>query len=189
VTVSEPSTSSHGSVSPPPTALNAVYRGWADYQARLLDIIHPLTDEQMRLRPSSDHWAVWQLVANMAGGRAYWFHDVLGEGDPAVRDLFRVAATTVPGLPLADAGWEDDEDHPRTAAEAVEAFRATWRMIDDCLRRWTEDDLRTEFSRPPGGGRTFTRGWVIWHLIEHELQHGTEIALILRGHGLPTLDI
>jgi hypothetical protein len=24
----------------------------------------------------------------MAGSRAYWFHDVLGEGDPATRDMF-----------------------------------------------------------------------------------------------------
>lgn len=126
----------------------------------------------------------------MAGGRAYWIYDILGEGEAAVRDLFRVAATTVPDLPLADAGWEDDEDHPRSAAELVDAFERTRRMIDDCLRRWTADDLEVEFSRRRGGRtETFTRGWVIWHLIEHELQHGTEIALILRTHGLPTLDV
>ena len=173
----------------PPAALAAIYGGWADHQARLLDVIGPLTDEQMRLRPAPKDWAIWQLAANMAGGRAYWFHDILGEGEPAVRDMFRVAATTVPGLPLEDAGWEDDEDHPRTAAEVVEAFGATWRMIDDCLRRWTNDDLRAEFTRPRGTDRTFTRAWVIWRLIEHDLEHGTEIALILRRHGLPTLDI
>ena len=170
-----------------PVGLTAIYRGWANHQARLLDVIGPLTDEQMRLRPSPDHWAVWQLAANIAGGRAYWFHDVLGEGDPAVREMFRVAATTVPDLPLVDAGWEDDEDHPRTAAELVNAFQATWEMVDYCLRRWTDTDLEAEFPRPRGDGRTFSRAWVIWNLIEHELQHGTEIALILRSHGLRTL--
>ena len=36
---------------------------------------------------------------------------------------------------------------------------------------------------------TVKRGWVIWHLIEHELQHGTEIALILRQNGLPTFEL
>jgi uncharacterized damage-inducible protein DinB len=171
----------------PPAALAVFYRGWANHQARLLDVIGPLTDEQIRLRPAPDHWAVWQLAANMAFGRAYWFHDVLGEGEPGVRDMFRVAATTVPDLPLEDAGWEDDEDHPRTAAEVVDAFQLTWRMVDDCLRRWTEEDLQAEFSRPRGDGRTFTRAWVIWNLMEHELQHGTEIALILRSNGLRTL--
>lgn len=173
----------------PSVALAVIYRGWADHQARLLDVIGPLTDDQMQLRPSSGHWAVWQLASNMAGGRAYWFHEVLGEGDPAVRDMFRVAAPTVPDLALEDAGWEDDERHPRTAAELVAAFHATWRLVDDCLRRWTEEDLQAEFSRPRGDGRTYTRAWVIWNLIEHELHHGTEIAVILRSNGLRTLTL
>jgi hypothetical protein len=30
---------------------------------------------------------------------------------------------------------------------------------------------------------------VIDRWLEHEVQHGTEIALIVREHGLPTLDI
>lgn len=126
----------------------------------------------------------------MVGGRAYWIHDILGEGDPAIRDMFRVASTTVPDLPLEDAGWEDDLDHPRSAAALAVAFERTWRMTDDCLRRWTAQDLQVEFSRQRGGRtQTFTRGWVIWHLIEHELQHGAEIAVILRAHGLATLDL
>jgi len=63
-------------------------------------------------------------------------------------------------------------------------------MIDDCLRRWTAEDLQVECSRlRRGQTQTLTRGWIIWHLMEHELQHGTEIAIILRDHGLPTLDI
>lgn len=144
----------------------------------------------MRLRPGHGGWAIWQLASNMAGGRAHWFHDVLGEGDPAIRGMFRVASTTVPGLPLEDAGWEDDEDHPRSAAELVVAFERTWRVIADCLGRWTEQDLLVEFTRHrPGRVQTVTRAWVIWHVIEHELQHGAEIALILRANALPSLDL
>ncbi len=98
-------------------------------------------------------------------------------------------STISSSLPLEDAGWEDDEDHPRTAAELVDAFQVTWLVIDDCLRRWTEEDFQAEFSRPRRHGPASTRAWVLWHVIEHELQHGTEIALILRSHGLPTLDL
>ena len=149
-----------------------------------------MTDAQVGLRPSPDRWAIWQLASNMAGGRAYWFHDILGEGQSAVREMFRVATTTVPGLPLEDAGWEDDEDHPRSAPELVVAFERTWQLVDGCLRRWTTDDLLVEFSRQRRGrSHSFTRAWVIWHVMEHELQHGAEIALILRAHGLPTLDL
>ena len=144
----------------------------------------------MRLRPAPERWAVWQLASNMVGARVYWFHDILGEGDAALHDLFRVTSTTVPDLPLEDAGWEDDEDHPRTAAEIVDGFAQTWRLVDDCLRRWTAEDLEVEFSRQRRSGtQTFTRAWVIWHVMEHELQHGAEIAVILRDHGLPTLEL
>jgi uncharacterized damage-inducible protein DinB len=164
--------------------------GWENYQSLLLGSIRELSPEQVALRPAPGLWAVWQLAGHMAGSRSYWFQDVLGEGDPAVRAMFRVSSTTVPDLPLEDAGWEDDEDHPRSAPELVEGLTRTWAMIDDCLRRWTPDDLNVEFSRRrKSGTQTFTRAWVIWHLIEHDLHHGGEISLILGSHGIAALDL
>lgn len=173
-----------------PSGLETFYEGWATYQGLVLDALRDLTPEQLGLRTAPHQWAIWQLAAHAAGSRAYWFHDVLGEGDPATRDLFRVASTTVPDLPLEDAGWEDDEDHPRSAAEIVEAFGLTWAMIDGCLRRWTPDDLTAEFSRERRSGtETVTRQWVIWHLVEHDLHHGGEISQILGTNGIPSLDL
>jgi uncharacterized damage-inducible protein DinB len=175
---------------PEAQGLRTFYDGWASYQGLLLAAIRELTSEQLALRTAPHQWVVWQLAGHMAGSRAYWFHDVLGEGDPATRDMFRVASTTVPDLPLEDAGWEDDDDHPRAAAELVRAFDATWTMIDDCLRRWTPDDLAVEFSRERRTGtETFTRGWVIWHLIEHDLHHGGEISQILGSNDVPGLNL
>jgi uncharacterized damage-inducible protein DinB len=165
--------------------------GWAGYQRLLVEAIRPLTVEQLSSKTASFQWAVWQLAAHMAGSRAYWFHDVLGEGDAAVRDMFRVESTTVPDLPLEDAGWEDDERRPRTASELTEAFERTWSIIDGCLGRWTADDLELEFSRTRRTGevQTFTRGWVVWHLIEHDLHHGGEISQILGTNGLPAPEL
>ena len=179
----------HGVSSASPT-LQPFRDGWANHQRLLLGMVGGLTPDQLATRPAPSMWAVWQLAGHMAGSRAYWFHDVLGEGDPAVRDLFRVASTTVPDLPIEDAGWEDDEEHPRDASEIVEAFERTWSMIDANLRRWTGDDLAVEFSRRRRTGtETFTRGWVVWHVIEHDLHHGGEISLILGSHGLTGLDL
>lgn len=179
----------HG-VSPTAPALQSFHDGWANYQRLLLAALRDLTPEQLALRTAPHMWAVWQLAGHLAGARAYWWHDILGEGDPAIRDLFRVASTTVPDLPLEDAGWEDDEDHPRGPAEIVEALERSWMMIDDCLQRWTADDLTVEFSRSRRqGAQTVTRQWVVWHLIEHDLHHGGEISLILGSHGLPGLDL
>jgi uncharacterized damage-inducible protein DinB len=170
--------------------LQTFYDGWAQHQRLLIGAIRERTPEQLALRAAPHQWAIWQIAGHMAGSRAYWFHDVLGEGDPAIRDMFHVARTTVPDLPLEDAGWEDDEDNPRGAAELVEAFDRTWTMIDDCLQRWAPDDLLVEFSRQPRAGtQSFTRQWVIWHLLEHDVHHGGEISLILGTHGLPALGL
>lgn len=170
--------------------LQTFYDGWANYQRLLLDAIRGLTPEQLESRVAPHQWAVWQLAGHMAGARKHWFHDIFGEGDPVLGEMFRVDSTTVPDLPLEDAGWEDDENHPRDAAELVDAFDRTWGVVDDCLRRWTSEDLDVEFlRRRRTGTQTVTRRWVIWHLIEHELHHCGEISLILGTHGLPALDL
>ena len=169
----------------------AFVEGWAENQRLLLEAIGTLTAEQLSSRTAPFQWSVWQLAAHMAGTRAYWFHDVLDEGDRAVREMFRVDSTTVPDLPLEDAGWEDDERHARTASELVEAFDRTWAMVGVCLGRWTAEDLVVEFprSRRSGEVRTVTRGWVVWHLIEHDLHHGGEISQILGSNGIPAPEL
>lgn len=148
----------------------------------ITDALRGLSPEQLDSRTAPHQWAIWQLAAHVAGSRAYWFHDVLGEGDPGTRDLFRVDRTTVAGLPLEDAGWEDDEDHPRSAEELVDGLRRTWAIVDDCLRRWTVEDLDGVVVRD---ARTHRRGWVVWHVMEHDLHHGGEISQILGSNGLP----
>jgi uncharacterized damage-inducible protein DinB len=168
--------------------LQPFYEGWAQHQRLFLAAIGHLDQDQLALRTTPAEMSIWQIASHMAGARAYWFHDVLGEGDPAVRDMFRVANTTVPDLPLEDAGWEDDESHPRTATEIVDAFHVTWGVIDGCLARWTPDDLVAQL--PQGAsGRFTTRAWVVWHLMEHEAHHGGAISLVLGTNGLPGLDL
>ncbi len=167
-------------------ALRPFYEGWATHQALFIDALHDLTPEQLDLRTAPHQWAVWQLAGHVAGSRVWWFHDMLGEGDPSTLDIFRVDSTTVPDLPLEDAGWEDDEDHPRSAEELVDALRRSWSIVDDCLRRWTDEDLDASVVRP---SRTHQRGWVVWHVMEHDLHHGGEISQILGSNGLSGLDL
>ncbi|MGH7752462.1 MAG: DinB family protein [Gemmatimonadales bacterium] len=173
---------------PRPAALQAFYDGWADQQRRLLDSIRPLTLEQMQLRPAPGEWAIWQLASNMAGGRLYWLCHMLGEDDRGLSQMFRVDHTTVPGVSLEWAGWEDNEDRPRTASEVIDAFENTWGVIESCLDRWSFDDLTAEVTKQDAWGReiTITPSWVLWRLMAHEVHHGSEVSLILRVHGLPT---
>jgi uncharacterized damage-inducible protein DinB len=166
------------------------YDGWENHERLLLAAVRNLTPEQLALRTTPDMWSVWQIAGHMAGARAYWLHDMLGEGDSSVRDMFRVTSTTVPDLPLESAGWEDDENHPRGAAEIVVGLERSWALLGECLQRWTPDELAVEVPPPSSTrGRASTRGWVIWHLMEHDLHHGGEISLILGSNGLQGLDL
>jgi len=169
-----------------PAALRSFYEGWANHQTLLIDALRNLSLEQLDLRTASHQWAIWQLAGHVAGSRAYWFHDVLGEGEASTRDLFRVETTTVPDVPVSDAGWEDDEDHPRSADELVDGLTRTWELVDECLQRWTLEELRASVARP---GRTHHRGWVVWHVMEHDVHHGGEISQILGSNKLPSLDV
>lgn len=168
--------------------LQPFYEGWQAHQRLVLDAIGDLDADQLALRPAPGEWSIWQTASHMAGARAYWLHDVLGEGDPSIRDLFRVSSTTVPDLALDDAGWEDDETRPRSAAEIVGALETTWGLIASCLERWTADDITAEIPQR-GHHRTTTRGWVIWHLMEHDVHHGGAISVVLGTNGLPSLDL
>jgi uncharacterized damage-inducible protein DinB len=76
--------------------------------------------------------------------------------------------------------------HPKGAHELVDGLRRTWAMVDDCLRRWTAEDLNASVVRPD---RTHDRGWVVWHVMEHDLHHGGEVSQILGSNGLPALDL
>jgi hypothetical protein len=40
-----------------------------------------------------------------------------------------------------------------------------------------------------GSSRTHHRGWVVWHVLEHDLHHGGEISQILGTNGLAGLDL
>jgi uncharacterized damage-inducible protein DinB len=151
-----------------PPELRPFYDAWADQQRKLVETIEPLTPEQMQLRPAPSEWAIWQLASNMAGGRLYWLCYMLREDR------------------LGVSGWK--EDHPLTADELVGALNNTWTIVEACLDRWSLSDLSREVTREDLRGelRTITPGWVINRLMSHEYHHGSEIALILRMHGLPT---
>ncbi|HXU22789.1 MAG TPA: DinB family protein [Tepidiformaceae bacterium] len=156
--------------------LAAFYPGWDEYQHLLVDAISPLTPAELALRVAPDLNPVWLLAAHIASCRVGWFQQLMGEGDVALGQIY---------------SWDEDDAQPRTAAELAGALRETWGMISDCLARWTPAMLDDPFERhrPGRPTRTRTRGWVIWHVLEHDIHHGGELSLTLGAHGLRGLDL
>jgi len=159
--------------------LTIFYTGWGVYQQNLVEIIAPLSPEQLALPASSHHWSIGMVAQHIVANRVWWFQGWMGEGSP---DL----------APIAHWDPGDNEEPPALAsAELVAGFEATWHMIADALARWTPADLGHLFPPPAflseEEQRIFgerTRQWMIWHVLEHEIHHGGELSLALGTYGL-----
>src|SRR5581483_314688 len=144
-------------------SLASCYKGWDEYQYHLVQALAPLSSEQLALRAAPHLRSVSLIARHIIGARARWLSNTLKLGDED----------------LVSLGTWDDPGHPvLSAADLVRGLETTWRVIQDALRRWTIADLEAVFhdKDEQGEEETFTRQWVIWHLIEHDVHHGGEIS-------------
>lgn len=156
-------------------ALEALYQGWELYQRRINAAIAPLAPEQLGLSAAPQLRPVGVLAAHIISARVWWFHHILGEGSAEL-------------APMVD--WDEDDAPPRTAEELVGALEASWRLVRQSIDRWTAADLAETIRRQLGGReRSYTRQWIVWHVIEHDLHHGGELSHTLGMHGLASLDL
>jgi uncharacterized damage-inducible protein DinB len=157
------------------TYLFPFYKGWDAYQELLIKAVAPLSSAQLGLRAAPHLRSIGENTAHIIGARAGWFHMLMGEGDA---EITAMDTWDLPGAP------------ERSAAELVRGLEATWQMIRDALMRWTPADLDYIFERTHHGEEErFTRQWIIWHVIEHDLHHGGEISLMLGMHNLAAPDL
>lgn len=152
------------------------YKGWDNYQQQLVHAVAPLSPEQLILRAAPHLRSTGIIATHIIGARARWLYYVLKEGDESLTTL---------------SMWDDQGQPVRTAAELVSGLETTWQVIENALQRWTIADLDEILhdTDENGGDETFTRQWVIWHLIEHDLHHGGEISFVLGMHGLAAIDL
>src|SRR5437879_2821818 len=86
--------------------------------------------------------------------------------------------------------WDVPGAPKRSAAELVSGLEATWQMIHTALVRWTPanlDDVFTEVQNEQSS--RFTRQWIIWSSIKHDLHHGGEVSFTLGAHHLEAPDL
>lgn len=155
--------------------LTTFYEGWAIYQKNLLDAVAALTPEQLELHIADHLRSVGDLLTHLVSTRARWMLYGLAEGDEKIGAI---------------AQWQDPGAPVRTPAELAEGLERTWTLIHDALGRWTLDEMAEPIQREwRGETQTLTRQWVIWHLIEHDLHHGGELAFALGMHGIQANEI
>ncbi|HXX77580.1 MAG TPA: DinB family protein [Ktedonobacteraceae bacterium] len=150
-------------------------QGWQNYQNQLSIALARLSPDQLALRAAPDLRSIDELARHIIAVRAGWFHYTLEEGDEGF-GAFHV--------------WDEPDSPQRSASELVSGLEKTWHVMQEVLGRYTLADLQSTVQDESDGQiYTLTRGWVIWHVIEHDLHHGGEIAYSLGMHGLTAPDI
>ena len=137
----------------------------------MVGAVAPLTDADLQRTIASDLRPIGMLATHIVRTRAAWLRRVLGEGGPEV---------------AAIAAWDDNAGDAPPAAELVRGLEVTFAAWKACLRHWTPRDREALFHDGPD---EVTRGWVIWHVIEHDLHHGGELSYSLGALGMAGLNL
>ena len=157
--------------------LTTFYTSWKEYQDHIKGALAPLTTEQLELRAAPHLRSIGENALHIIGCRAYWFTDFLGEDcneEMKVYTGWNKLALEL-GAPIP------------TAAELAQGLDRTWQFMEDCLARWSSDDMHQTFPDDWDGKQVdVSRAWVVWHVMEHDLHHGGELSLTLGLHGLPS---
>jgi uncharacterized damage-inducible protein DinB len=157
---------------------------WKEYQDHLAVAVASLTAEQLTLRAAPGLRSVGENALHIVGCRMFWFTEALGEdGDEELKPYARWNRVAL------EAPYASAEEYTHalqasvpTGAELAEGLNRTWRLMADCLARWSPAEMQQTFGSEEDGEAS--RAWVVWHVLEHDLHHGGETSLILGMHGI-----
>ena len=158
------------------STLHVIYENWGQYNQKLQNCVVPLNPEHLSLQPSPGMRPLGQVLQHIVSVRAGWFSGSLQDPDSAMREYME---------------WGRRDSPQRSPSELARGLEDTWAFIDSRLRRWTPADCAKTFQDELSDGKTYelTRSWVIYHVLEHDLHHGSEVSLILGMNGLQPLDL
>jgi uncharacterized damage-inducible protein DinB len=148
-----------------PSPFDILIKGWQVYHDSLTDTIRPLTDAQLALTVSDQLRTAGSIITHIVEARAGWFTYDLKEHNDEI---------------AAMAEWRE----PRSSSELVHGLTATWQFMQEALARWTPDELVAPLILEGFEQHPVSRAWVLWHLMEHDLHHGGELAFVLGSHSI-----
>ena len=139
---------------------------WQFMQDELVRVVGLLSQPQMNMRIAPSVRTLGEQAEHIVRGRALWVHKVVD--DPSLEPMMN---------------WDEPDDPTRSVAEVVVGLRHTWQILRTYIEPSTRDDpddTGTVSEQEENGLRT------IWGMLDHDLCHAGELALMLGVLGLET---
>ncbi len=145
---------------------NQLFDYWSAVRRGLFDALDMLSDEQLNFSPREGLWSLRETVVHIAGTEDGWLRfysqDRWHENIPQAADYPTVAS-------LKELL---NEMHQRTQEQFAHE----------------PDAMMERVCKLPWGGE-ISLGWVVWHVLEHEIHHRGEVYLMLGLLGIEAPDV
>ncbi|MBK8900905.1 MAG: DinB family protein [Anaerolineaceae bacterium] len=148
--------------------LDQYFKHWQQVRTDLLATVDKFSDKELTYVPFPGSWSVGHIIRHIANAEDGWFRYII------TREL-----SDWPGEFTSAA-------YPTVAATKVLLNKVHDRTLMS-LSDWDETDLDRPIEAP--WGQTFKLGWIIWHVLEHEIHHRAELSLILGLLGREGLEV
>ena len=142
---------------------------WRTVRAGLFEALDQLHDAQLDFKPREGLWSLKETICHIAGAEEGWFRYIVSH------EL---------------RGWEEAEFKASdyTTVAALKQLLSTVHERTEAFLIPNGDALFNQVVQLPWGAVT-TIGWVVWHVLEHEIHHRGEIYLILGLLGMEAPDV
>ena len=148
--------------------LAKVFSHWDQIRKDLISIVELFNDDELDYVPFPNSWSVREILLHIANTEEGWFQYVVRRDFDQWPEVHLV---------------EDYRNKDVIKAKLSEVHKSTM----DYLSILKIDDLENNIDLP--GGEQLQLGWIIWHVIEHEIHHRGELSLILGLLGHEGLDV
>jgi uncharacterized damage-inducible protein DinB len=136
---------------------------WPEYRHDLVRALDCLSDDELQFVPREGLWSLGQVACHVAAAEEGWLRLVRGE---RLRDFPSFEAVDFPTVAAVKA-------------LLARVHEATVAMLDELDGHEVTTPWRSRH----------TVGWIIWHVLEHEIHHRGEIYLMIGLLGREAPDI
>jgi len=149
--------------------LSDLFSHWEQVHTDTLATVDRFDDVELHFTPYEESWPAGQIMLHIAEAEDGW-----------LRCVVKREQQEWPEYPLAQ--------YP-----TVEAIRAVLSQVHartaSYLATLELEDLQRPIPSRWREGATIPLGWIIWHVLEHEIHHRGELSLILGMLGREGLDV